>query len=100
MALALVAGGAAGIACTLNPQPLPPDSFSAAGPSDNDNEKAGGTAADPKAPPNVADAGASADGGNQRADGGSDAEQTPGEGGTDGGVDAPLDGASDVTTGG
>jgi hypothetical protein len=94
----------AAIACTLNPQPLPPDGF-ASEPGDDD-EKAGGGASNAPAPPESPDAGFAADasGGGNR-DAGADVEPVPsGDGGgdapADSPVDAPLEGASDAATGG
>jgi hypothetical protein len=92
------AGGVAAIACTLNPQPLPPESAGAA-PGDKNS---GDTAQEPSPPMGVGDAGGGGvpDGAGARNDGGNDTDATTGQpdGGSDAAIDAPLDGNVDGAT--
>lgn len=92
------AGGVAAIACTLNPQPLPPETAAEA---PGDKNGGGDTSQQPSPPMGVGDAGGGGtpDGSGTRSDGGNDTDATGGQpDGGDASIDAPLDGASDGAT--
>ncbi|HSO35267.1 MAG TPA: hypothetical protein VLT33_22215 [Labilithrix sp.] len=86
LALAAIAGGlaAALVACTLNPQPLPPSDFSSAEDSDASTRKDSGSFGDePPAP--SADAAGGGDGGQVSDDGGDAGDAGDAADGGDGG---------------
>ena len=91
LAAAVTALAAVG-ACNINPQPLPPESLSGPGGSDNSSGQGGFGSDAAAAPPAVADSGKSdGDGGlGGQPDGGA-------EGGRDAGGDAATDGSSDAS---